>query len=511
MGTVSENNKRIVKNTLMLYFRQILIMFVGLYTVRVVLNTLGVEDYGIYNIVGGVVVLFSFLSSALTQATQRFLSIELGKNDLLQFNRVFSLSFLVYLFLALFTLLLTETIGLWFLNTYLNIAENRMYAANWVYQISILTYICGLLRTPYNASILAHERMSFYAYMSFLEVSLSLFVVFILTIGTFDKLILYSILLFFVSVAILWIYKWFCISKYEECKYHFFWDPDLFSQLVSFSGWSMFGSMSVIATNQGVNILLNLFHGVATNAAMGITNQVSNAVNQFVNNFQIAFNPRIVKSYAEKDHVYLESLMFRSAKLSFFLLLILSVPILIKTETILTLWLHNIPEYVVTFIHFSLLALLIDSLSGPLWMVVQAIGKIKKYQLVISSIFWMNFIFSLLFLQLGFSPVVVFQVRCIISLMLLFTRLYLLVGMMQFKSGKFVTDVLMRCLFVAIIAILPSYLCSLWFSDLLGLLFNCLIAFSITPVVIYGIGLQKNERSALNHLIKKKVLALWHC
>ena len=508
---MNSTDKRIAKNTLMLYFRQILIMFVGLYTVRVVLNTLGVEDYGIYNVVGGIVVLFSFLSSALTQATQRFLSIELGKNDLLQFHRVFCVSFLVYLFLALLTLLLAETIGLWFLNTYMNIAENRMYATNWVYQISILTYISGLLRTPYDASILAHEKMSFYAYMSLLEVSLSLLVVFILMIGNFDKLILYSILLFFVSVIIFWIYKWFCASKYEECRYHFCWDSDLFRQLVSFSGWSMFGSMSVIATNQGVNVLLNLFHGVATNAAMGITNQVSNAVNRFVNNFQIAFNPRIVKSYAEKDHVYLESLMFRSAKLSFFLLLVLSVPILIKTETILALWLHSIPEHVITFIHFSLLALLIDSLSGPLWMVVQATGKIQKYQLIISSIFWMNFFFSLLFLQWGFSPVVVFQIRCIISLILLFTRLYLLVGMMQFKSGKFVTDVLMRCLLVAMIATLPSYLCSLWFNDFLGLLFSCFIAFSITSTAIYGIGLQKNERTTLNRLIKKKVSALWHC
>jgi O-antigen/teichoic acid export membrane protein len=483
-------------------------MLVSLYTSRIVLRELGVEDYGIYNIVGGVVVLFSFLSSALTQATQRFLTIELGKNNLLQFRRIFSLSLLLYLGLSLFIILVAETIGLWFLNTQLNIAENGLNAANWVYQFSLLTYTFSLLQIPYNASIIAHEKMSFYAYMSILDVSLKLAVAYILMIGNSDKLILFSILLASVSFTVLCVYRFFCVSKYNECKYQFFWNGKLFKQLLSFSGWSMFGSMSVIAATQGINVLLNIFFGVVVNAAMGITNQVANAVNQFVSNFQIAFNPRITKSYAENDKIYLESLMFRSAKMSFYLLLLLSIPIIIKTETILTIWLQKVPEYTLEFVRFSLLSLLIDSLSGPLWMVVQATGKIKKYQLIISSIFWLNFIFSLVLFKLGFSPVTAFVIRCIVSLILLFTRLYLLSNMIQFKSVKFITDVVIRVLFVGAIAYILPYISSFYFVDFSGFIIVSLISVISTIITIYCIGLHHKERKKLNRFIITKFIAI---
>ena len=319
----SSNNKHIAKNTLMLYFRMILTMLVSLYTSRIVLNTLGVEDYGIYNIVGGVVILFSFFNNAMSNATQRFLSFELGQNNSVQLKRTFSMIINVHIGIAFLIFLLAETVGLWFLNTHINIPTERMKAANWVYQFSIFTFLINIIRVPYHATIVAYEKMSFYAYLSIIEVLLKLGVVFLIQISPLDKLIFYGFLIFVVSVLILLVYKIYCNKNFDAANYNFFWDTKLFKTLISFSGWSLFGSAANVSSKQGTDILLNIFYGVMVNAAMGIANQVNNAVNGFVQNFQTAFKPQIVKSYAANETDYLIRLIFQTSKFSFFYFIVL--------------------------------------------------------------------------------------------------------------------------------------------------------------------------------------------
>jgi O-antigen/teichoic acid export membrane protein len=291
-------------------------MLVGLYTSRVVLNILGVEDFGIYNIVGGVVVLFSFLNNAMSNATLRFLSYEIGKENTEQIKKTFKMSMTAHISIAILAFLLLETVGLWFVNTYLNIPVGRMYAANWVYQFSIFTFIVNIIRIPYNASIIAYENMSFFAYVSILEVLLKLFIVFLLFIIGFDKLISYAFLVLVVTFFVTIIFKLYCTRKFSTCHYNFFWDKDLYFKLMSFSGWSMLSSVANIGAQQGGNIILNIFNGVIANAAYGVANQASNAIYGFVNNFQLAFKPQIIKLYAAGETGKLHVLMFRTSLFS---------------------------------------------------------------------------------------------------------------------------------------------------------------------------------------------------
>lgn len=501
-----ENNKRIAKNTLLLYFRQLLTMVVSLFTSRIVLSTLGVEDFGIYNVVGGVVVLFSFLNGALTQATQRHLSFELGKKNTDGFNKIFNLSFIVYIGLALVIIIIAETIGLWFLNTMLKIEANKMEAANWVYQFSILTFILNMLRMPFNAAIIAYERMSFYAYISIVEVILKLVIVYLLVIIGADKLKSYALLITFVSAIILLFYYLYTHKHFQACRIKFYWDKIIFNKLLSFSSWSLFGSISVVATHQGINMLLNIFFGVGVNAAMGISNQVCSSVNNFISNFQTAFNPQITKSFAAGEKIYLESLIFQSAKFSFFLLLILSMPILIETEVIFNIWLKEIPPYTISFCRLSILSLLIDSLSGPLWMIIQATGRIKKYQLIISSIFWMNIILSYILFEMGYSPISAFVIKCIVSVVLLSTRLYLFISMLQFPSKKFIRAVIIPVALCSLIAVLPPLLVSMCTTHTWVKFLNIPFSALSTLFSVYCIGLNTSERAYVTNAINKKLL-----
>lgn len=497
MNDDSLNNKRIAKNTLMLYIRMLLTLGVSLYTSRVVLQVLGVEDYGIYNVVGGVIVLFSFLNGALTQATQRFLTYELGQHNMKRFKQIFSISLLVYLGLSIIIVFLSETIGLWFLNTHLNISEDKMMVANWVYQLTIITFFLNIMCTPYNAAIIAHERMSFYAYISIVEVVLKLLVVFLLILVDYNKLATYAVLISLVALIILSLYVVYCVLQFDECKYTYYWEKQLFMKLISFSGWSMFGSISAIATSQGVNMLLNIFFGVIVNAAMGITNQVSNAINQLVVNFQMAFNPQITKSYAKGDREYWETLVFQAAKISYLLLLFVSLPFLIKTDIILHIWLEKVPQYTVEFCQLTIIALLIDTLSGPLWMLMQANGRIKKYQLIVSSIFLLNFCLSYLLIFLGYSPVSVLIVRCIICCLLLVVRLLLFVSMLNFPSAKFCREVILRVILVTLIAFpLPCFV-SRGTGGLTSLVITVIISFLSTSFFFYLIGLSVEEKRKL--------------
>jgi O-antigen/teichoic acid export membrane protein len=483
----------------------LLTMGVSLYTSRVVLNTLGVEDFGIYNVVGGVVVLFSFINGAMSTATQRFLSFELGRNDIEETKRVFSMSMTVHFSIVFFVILLAETIGLWFLNTQMNIATDRMNAANWVYQFSILTTCVGIMQVPYNASIIAHEKMSFYAYIGIVEVVFKLLVAGLVIYISFDKLKIYSGLIFLVAICIFFIYKFFCNKKLEICNYHFFLDSSLYKKLMSFSGWSLFGSVATMSSNQGVNILLNIFYGVTVNASMGIANQVNGAINSFVNNFQTAFRPQIVKSYAAQEQKSLEQLIYRTSKMSFLLLFALTFPVMINIDFVLKIWLKTVPNYAATFCNIIQICALVEAISAPLWMTVQATGKIKKYQLWISSALGLNIILSYIFLKMGYSPEIVLKIKLFVYALCLIIRMIFMQSFGIFRINSFAKNVLWRVLWIVVITIPIPFLIHKYYTAWAGLILTSLSFFLFMLFSVYFIGFTNSERKTIKYLVMNKI------
>lgn len=500
----SENNKRIAKNTAMLYLRMLFTMLVSLYTSRVVLNTLGVDDFGIYNVVGGVVTMFSFLNSAMSSGTQRFLSFELGKKDYEQLKRIFSMSINIHASIAIIIFILAETIGLWFLNTQLTIPDERMVAANWVYQFSILAFIVTIMSVPYNAAIISHERMSVFAYVSILEVTLKLVIVFILQWFGFDKLKLYAILVFLVSLIIRIIYGIYCKHNFKECNYYIFWDRKLYSTLMSYAGWNLWGNFASVTMNQGINILLNIFFGPVVNAARGIAYQVNGAVNSFVTNFQMAINPQIVKSYAANDKEYMHKLIYRGAKYSYYLLFLLSLPVLIETESILKWWLKIVPEYSVIFCRLVLINALIDCISGTLMTSAQASGKIKLYQSVVGGLLLCILPLSYLLLKLGYPAETTIYVNICISIVAIVFRLIIISPLVSLKKSMFFKEVIIKILSVTFLSIIAPYLCFTQIDDEIIRFLSVSITSAVSTItIIYLVGIEKDER-----LIIKNKLAL---
>lgn len=504
----AENNKRIAKNTIYLYIRMLLIMAVQLYTSRVVLHVLGVEDYGIYNIVGGVVVLFSFINNSLASATQRFFSFELGRGDVTTAKRVFSMSLTIHIYVALIVALLAETIGLWFLNSQMNIPVERMDAANWAYQFSILTICISFVQVPYYASVVAYEKMSFFAGIAIVEVLLKLFIVFLLVYIGFDKLRLYSILTFGVSVIIFFCYKYYCNINIGISRYSYFWDKSLFSQLLGFSGWMLLGAAAGVGSTQGVNILLNIFYGVTVNAAVGISNQVNAAVNQFVSNFQTAFMPQIIKLYAAGDMGQLHKLINRSSRFSFLLLFALAFPLILNIDFVLELWLKDVPEYASTFCILILIYSLVDAISKPIGFVIHATGKVKYYNIIMSVALSLNIVFSFLFLMWGFSPETVLIVYILIGVLSFVIRLLLAKRYKALKVSVFMQDVLLRVITVVAISLpFPIYI-SRCYSQWQALFATLVVFMSIYIIASYYLGVTKVERVSLRNLVIAKISRL---
>lgn len=503
MDTI-KNNKRIAKNTLLLYLRHIVVMLVSLYTSRVTLDVLGVTDYGVYNVVGGIVVLFSFLYQALSIATQRYLSFYMGKNDYRQVRKVFCLSINIYAILSIIIIAVAESVGLWFFSTKLNIPEDRVKIAFWVYQISIISCVVNVFRIPYNSSIIAYEKMSFFAYLSVFEVVFKLILVYLLYVFAFDKLLVYALLLFVLQLIILFIYKIYCNSKFESTKYMFIWDRDLFKQLLSFSGWTMFGSGSNIAANQGLAFLLNIFAGVVANAALGISNQIDAAVNSFVSSFQTAFKPQLVKSYAEENFDYFFSLIFKTSRFSYYLILVMAIPIIVFCNDILSAWLVVVPEYAVSFARLMLVFFMIDALSGPLWYSVQATGDIRNYQILMSVCILSNLPLSYLVLKFGFSPVYCILIRVLINFVIHFIRIFYLRGLMRFPSIKYIMDVMCPVFFITLLSIVAPLLLYKENLSLVQLLLRLFLSVVYIFFVIWIFGLKKSERIFLLDMVRKK-------
>lgn len=509
MDNTTENNKRIAKNTLLLYFRMLFLMAVSLYTSRVVLNALGVEDFGIYNVVGGVVAMFSALSGSLSTAISRFITYELGKGNKENLNKIFSSAVTIQLGLAGIIILLAETIGIWFLNVKMNIPEVRMEAANWVFQFSILTFAINLISVPYNASIIAHEKMSAFAYISILEAVGKLFIAYLITIAPMDKLIFYAILMCAVALIVRFAYGNYCKRHFCECTYHFIWDKQLLKSMFSFAGWNFIGASSAVLRDQGGNVVINLFCGPAINAARGIAFQVNNAVNQFVVNFMTALNPQITKSYAAGDKGYMMTLIFQGARLSFYMLLLLSLPILVNTHYILALWLKIVPEHAVLFVQLILIFALSESISQPLITAMLATGKIRNYQIIVGGLQMMNLPISYILLRLGYFPEVVIVIAICISQCCLAARLLLLRGMIGLSITKYLKNVYLNIIVVSIIAMMLPLISAYYIKEsFISFILISLIAVICTLSSIYFIGCNNQERKFIHQklgTIKSKI------
>ena len=489
------NNKRIAKNTLLLYFRMLLTMVVSLYTSRVVLQTLGVEDYGIYNVVGTFVAMFTVLSGSLSAAISRFITFELGRKDVDKLKRVFSSAVTIQIVLALIIVLLAETVGLWFLNHKMVIPIERMGAANWVYQFSILTFGINLISVPYNASIIAHEKMSAFAYISILEVTGKLIVAFSIAIAPIDRLIYYGLLLMMIAMSICLVYGLYCKRKFEECTYHLVLDKSLLKEMFGFAGWNFIGAASSVLRDQGGNVVINMFCGPAVNAARGISIQVSHAVQGFATNFMTALNPQITKSYASGDHDYMMTLVFQGARLSFYILLILSLPVILNAHYILSVWLGIVPEHTVAFVRLTLIFAMSESLANPLVTAMLATGKIRNYQLVVGGLQILNLPVSYLFLRMGYAPESVFIIAIIISVCCEMARLYMLHGMIKLPVRDFLYKVYFNVITVSVVAsVLPYLIIKGMEENFLNLIWTSLFCVICTAISVLYIGCNKEER-----------------
>ena len=509
MSATSTNNKRIAKNTLLLYFRMLFMMAVSLYTSRVVLNALGVEDFGIYNVVGGVVAMFSMLSGSLSSAITRFITYELGTGNHENLKKIFSSAVTIQVGLAILIILLAEVVGVWFLNVKMNIPDVRMVAANWVFQFSILTFAINLISVPYNASIIAHERMSAFAYISILEAIGKLAIAYLIMISPMDRLIFYAILMCVVALIVRFAYGIYCKRHFEECTYRFIFDKNLLKRMFGFAGWNFIGATSAVLRDQGGNVVINLFCGPAANAARGIAFQVNNAISGFVTNFMTALNPQITKSYAAGDHNYMMTLIFQGARLSFYMLLLLSLPVLVNTHYILGLWLKIVPDHAVLFVQLVLVFAMSESISNPLITAMLATGKIRNYQLVVGGLQMMNLPVSYVLLRMGLFPEVVIVVAIAISQCCLAARLVMLRGMIGLSVRKYVKKVYINVLIVTVIAAILPFLLSMKLEEsFLNFLLSCFVAFICTGMAICYVGCDKTERKFVwnkLHTIKNKI------
>lgn len=507
--TAVSNNKRIAKNTIALYFRMILLMIISLYTSRIVLGTLGVVDYGIYNAVGGLVAMFSILSGSLSMSISRYITFELGKGDKEKLKKIFCTSVNVQWGLAFAVLIIAEIAGWWFLNNKMNIPAERMTAANWVLHCSIMVFVVNLISIPYNAAIIAHEKMQTFAYISILEAILKLLIVYALLVSPFDKLILYSFLMLGVAFLIRLIYGVYCKRQFEECTYHFINDKSLLKEMTSFAGWGFFGNLAQILNTQGLNILINVFFGVTLNAARGIANQVEMAVQQFANNFTVALNPQITKSYASGDYRYMHSLVFRGAKLSYFLMLIFAIPICLEAETILHIWLTVVPDYSVLFIRWNFVNAMCVVLGNTLVTAVFATGDIKRYQIIVTSWGLLVFILSYVAFKLGYSVESSYIIYFVVYFTLLFIKLQIVKKQIKMSGWLFVKEVVLRPLLVtALSLVLPFLVCYYQSPSFLRLIETCVVGFISTSFFVYVFGLTTVERTSVLEMIMKKINAV---
>ena len=504
------DNKRIAKNTIYLYFRMILTLIVSLYTSRVVLAELGVIDYGIFNVVGSVVVMFSFINSSMSTSTQRFLTYELVKGDLNKLRSTFAASLNVHIFLGFIIFLLAETVGLWFVNEKLVIPPERMTAANIVYQSSVLSFFIGITQVPYNASLIAHEKMDIYAYMSIFEVTGKLIIS--LALGWYggDKLVFFAVLVLLFSILVRIIYRTYCYRQYKECRFMLFWDRDLYKSLTAFAGWNLFGSIAWLFRGQGLNIILNMFYGPALNAAKGIADRVSHSVTGFIRNFNVAMKPQITKNYAVGDIKSMEILCYRGNKFTFLLLLLIALPAMINIEFILNVWLVEVPAYSVGFVLLILTDSLIDVLLGTSQFItaMMATGKIKNYQIVTGMIIMLVLPVGYLLLSLDFGPLSIAYAMIGVSIVADITRFLFCKYQIGFSFRRLFSIVWLPCLATVSVSVpIPFLIKTFLFphSGWVGFAVNCIVSLLSVSFSGWFIAMTKEERMAVSTAVANKL------
>lgn len=496
-------NRLIIKNTIFLYVRMLVILVISLYTSRIVLQQLGVVDYGIYNVVGSIITMLTFMSHSLSSATQRFLSYDMGKCKSANLKQIFGASIVVQVILAIAIIAILETLGVWWFNHKLDVPTNRTDVAFWTYQFSILAFVLQMLVIPYNATIIAHEKMSFYAYVSIVEAMLKLGIVFALQYVAFDKLKTYSVLIVVVNAIILLSYMMFCRCKFRPCQGWIYTDMITIRKLFGFQGWTMLGGFADVSVVQGINLILNKFFGVAMNAAMGIANTVNVTVNSFVSNFQVAFRPQLIKSYANEDYEYCHSLIIRMAKLSFCLLFVMTVPLLLNMDFILNLWLAEVPYYANVFCMLIMIPSLIDAIAAPLWITIQATGRIRLYQIVISTILMMNLVFSYILLIMGFDANCVLWTRIAICCVALLCRMEFVQRLAGLGMSRFAMQVLAKIALLCIITLpLPIYVATMT-DGWVQLFSTTIISVILIVLCTYFVVFDNNERIIVIKMIQK--------
>lgn len=500
------NDKRLAKNTVVLYIRTIILMLVSLYTSRVVLDVLGVDNYGIYNVVGGAIMMFSVVSGSISNAISRFITFELGRGQRETLKEVFISSVNIQIGISIVVLILGETFGLWFLNSYMNIPEGRLSAANWVLHCSLIAFIINLLSIPYNACIIAHEKMTAFAYIGILDALLKLLVVVALPFFLYDKLIVYSLLIVVVALVIRIVYVVYCSKHFEECHYHYSFNKVLIREMAGFSGWQFLTNTCWIVNTQGVNVLSNIFFGVKINAARGIAHQVEGAVLQFIGNFMTALNPQLVKSYAQGETKRFFDLICRGAKFSYYMLLLLALPIMLETNFILSLWLKQVPEFTVLFVRLSIISSLMNMLGNTGVSACMATGNIKRYTIIISIVGYTVFPITWLVFYFGMPAETAYIVFIIVYFIIIFVRLYVMKDLLKFPPMMFIKNVLIAIVPVTIVAVLfPLILILLLEESFSRFILLTFISLAATSLSVYFLGLRHSEKEFISSFIIKKI------
>lgn len=504
---VSSNNKRLAENTLMLYFRMLFIMLVGLYTSRVVLATLGISDYGLYNVVAGVIGMFGFLTSMLSAGTTRFITYEIGTGNKVELKKIFSTALTMYLGMAAIIFVLGETIGLWFVMNKMNFEPGREVAAMWIYQFTVFTSIVSLIQAPFMASLIAHERMNIYAYMSIYDVTMKLAIVYLIQLAPFDRLIFYGFLIMLVSFSSTCIYNIYCHRHYEECRFSFRLDKPSFKKMFSFSAWDMVGNLAGIAQTQGISIVLNMFCGTVINAAQGIANTLNGLIMQFVNNFQVAVNPQIIKYYASGQVKEMIQLVFNSAKYGAYLILFFAIPAVIEAEYILGIWLGEYPPLAPTLFRIIILESLFQSMGIPTVKAVHATGRLKDVNLTVGILLLSILPVCYFMLKWGIEPQWVVLASVIPWLFAIPLRLFWLNRYCGFPIWKFLYGVVGKVFFVAIVLFIPPYAISHYIVGHIHIEFIVVGLSSVlwSGLIIYFVGLDKDMRTHLNGFIRNKL------
>ena len=499
------STRRIAKNAVMLYIRMFFTMIVGLYTSRVVLNTLGVEDYGTYGVVGGVVAMLGFLNASMSGATSRFLTFELGRGEKKRLADTFSSALIVHFGIALIVFVLAETVGLWFLTHKLVIPVGRMTAAHWVYQLSILSAMLGITQVPYNATIIAHEKMDVYAYVEILNVTLKLLIVYLLTIGNFDKLILYAVLVFAVSVLIMMVYRIYCIRHFSESHFHWTWDKSILKPLISFSGWNLYGNMGGVFQQQGTNFVINFFFGVAMNAAVSIGLTVANTVNQFASNVMIAFRPQIIKKFSVGDKEGMSALTILAIKIIMFIYCLVAIPVFIEVHNLLEIWLVDVPEHSAVFCRLFLISIFFETIRYLLIIDIHATGNVKLVSFIAGTVFMLiPFVIYFLF-YLGLSVNVAFITLIIANALLCMAN----VGLVRYYCGVKVfpyNAAILRVLITSAITLLLCMYIKTWVpSAHIHIITNTAIAVMVVVLGYFVLCFNGNQRQFAISFIKTKL------